>query len=253
MNLARELTGLDEGVIRSPWKGHETVRGFAVMSLPFASGHVLASRTIPQSDFGPYSTLWLRRPDGRWSLHVDGPMLEVACPRYWGAAAVESSFADIEIEWTGPDTARMTVDEPSLEWTFTMTRGPLMASVSAINAALPLASWRSSALVAAREWVAEHVLNVGPVDLSGRLPGGMRGTLMPRRIYRIGDSTARLDGADLGAPVRLEEPPLFGDFRLPSCPLFAVGEAHVLVPDRQEYERLRAAVGAGGNRWAPEA
>lgn len=128
MNLARQLTGIDEGVIRSPWSDHETVRGFAVMRLPIASGHVLASRFIPQSDFGPYATLWLRRPDGRWSLHVDGP---------------------------------------------------------------------------------------------------------------------RLDGADLGAPVRLEEPPRFGDFRLPSCPLFAVGEAHQRVPDREEYERLREAVGAG--------
>lgn len=244
MNLARELTGIDEGVIRSPWRGHETVNGFAVMSLPFASGYVLASRFIPQSDFGPYSTLWMCTPDGSWSLHVDGPMLEIACPRYWGEAAVESSFANIELDWTGPDTARMTVDEPSLQWTFSMSRDPLMALVNAINAALPLASWRSPALVAAREWLAQHVLNIGPVDLSGRLPGGMSGTLMPQRIYRIDDSTARLDGVDLGTPVRLEEPPRFGEFRLPSCPLFAVGEAHVQVPDQEEYEQLRRAVGA---------
>lgn len=245
MNLARELTGIDDGVIRSPWRDHETVRGFAVMSLPFASGHVLASRIIPQSDFGPYATLWLRRPDGRWSLHVDGPRLDIACPRYWGEAAVENALARVELEWTGPNTAQMTVDEPSLEWSFSMTRGPLMAAVNAINAALPLSSWRSPALLGAREWLARCVLDVGPVDLSGRLPGGMHGILMPQRIYRIDDSTARLDGADLGAPVRLEEPPTFGAFRLPSCPLFAVGEAHVRVPDREEYERLREAVGAG--------
>lgn len=120
----------------------------------------------------------------------------------------------------------MTVDEPALQWTFGMTRGPLMASVNAINAALPLASWRSSALVAAREWIVRHVLDIGPVDLSGRLPGGMPGTLMPKRISRIHDSTARLDGDDLGTPVRLKEPPHFGEFSLPSSPLFAIGEAH---------------------------
>lgn len=245
MNLAREFSDIDEGVIRSPWRGHETVRGFAVMSLPFTTGHVLGSRFIPQSDFGPYSTLWLRQPDGRWSLHVDAPMLEIACPRYWGAAAVESSFASIELEWTAPNTARMTVDAPSLQWTFNMVREPVISVMNAINAALPLATWRSLALVAAREWVGEHILDIGPVDLSGRLPGGMPGTLMPQRIYRIDDSTARLEGVGPRTPVRLEEPPRFGAFRLPSCPLFAVGEAHVEVPDQEEYEQLRRAVGAG--------
>lgn len=244
MNLARELTGIDEGLIHSPWKGHETVRGFAVMSLPFAAGHVLAARFIPQSDFGPYSTLWLCQPNGRWSLYVDGPMLEIACPRYWGDAAVESSFTSIELDWTGPNSARMTVDEPALQWTFNMVQEPLITMVNAINTALPLASWRSRALVAAREWVAQHVVDVGPVDLSGPLPGGMFGILMPKRIYRIHESTAKLDGVDLGDPVRLEEPPRFGEFRLPSCPLFAVGEAHVEVPDQEEYEQLRSAAEA---------
>ncbi len=238
MDLASELTDLEQGTIRSPWEGHETVRGFAVMSLPFASGHVLASRTIPQSDFGPYATLWLRQPDGRWSIHVDGPLLEVACPRYWGAAAVESAFADIDLTWTGPNTARMTVDEPALEWTFSMSQGPLLAVVNAIHGSLPLGSWRPRALVAAREWLAEHVLDLGRVDLSGRLPGGMLGTMMPGRIYRIHGATARLDGVDLGPPVRADSPPRFGDFELPSAPLFAIGEAHAETPDQQEYERL---------------
>ena len=247
MDLARELTGMDERVITSPWEGHETVRGFAVMSLPFASGHVLAARFIPQSDFGPYMTLWVRRPDGDWSLHVDGPLLEVACPRYWGPAAVESTFADIELTWPDPNTARMTVDKPALDWTLSMSEGPLLGMLNRINAALPLGSWRPQSLVGAREWLAEHVLGIGDVDLSGRLPGGMHANLMPTRIYWINDSTATLDGADLGAPVSLERSPQFGEFSLPAAPLFAVGEAHVEIPDRGEYERLREAVGAEAN------
>ncbi|MFP3901898.1 MAG: hypothetical protein ACLFXM_13675 [Acidimicrobiia bacterium] len=244
MDLARELSTIEEGVIRSPWPGHETVRGWAVMSLPFESGHVLASRRIPQSDFGPYATLWVRDPDGRWSLHVDGPLLEVACPRYWGPAADESRFANIELAWTGPNSAAMTVDDPALEWTFSMSQDRLLGVVNVINAALPLASWRPRALVAAREWLAEHVLEIGRCDLSGRLPGGMPGTMMPTRVYRIDASTARLDGVDLGAPVRLDEPPRFGEFELPSVPLFAVGEAHVETPDQQQYERLTRKAGA---------
>lgn len=38
--------------------------------------------------------------------------------------------------------------------------------------------------------------------------------------------------------MRLDEPPRFGEFELPSVPLFAVGEAHVEIPDQQEYKRL---------------
>lgn len=245
MDLATELTDMQPGVIASPWQGHETVRGFAVMSLPFASGHVLAARAIPQSDFGPYTTLWVRRPDGRWSIHVDGPLLEVACPRYWGAAAEESAFADIDLTWPGPNTARMIVDRPALEWTLSMSQGPALAAVNAIHSVLPLSSWRPNALLAAREWLAEHVLGLGPVDLSGRLPNGMPGTLMPGRIYRIHAATATLDGHDLGPPVRLTTPPHFGGFALPSSPLFAVGEAHVETPDHEEYERLTRQV----RRW----
>jgi len=247
MNLASELTAIEQGVIRSPWEGHETVRGFAVMSLPFESGDVLASRTIPQSDFGPYSTLWHRRPDGRWSIHVDAPLLEVACPRYWGPAAVENAFADIELSWTGPNTARMTVDAPALEWTFSMSQGPLLAVLNALHAALPLGSWRPRVLVAAREWLAEHVLRVGRIDLAGRLPGGMNGTMMPARIYRIHDAAARLDGVDLGRPVRADAPPRLGEFELPSSPIFAVGGAHVETPDRDEYERLVREVARRGD------
>lgn len=242
LDLARRLEPVEEGVIRSPWDGYETVRGFAVMSLPFESGHVLASRFIPESDFGPYSTVWIRQPDGRWSIHVDGPLLEVACPRYWGPAAEESTFARIELTWEGPDTARTVVDDPALEWTFTMSQDPLLAAVNTVNAALPLASWRFGPLVAAREWLAEKALGFGRVDLSGRLPAGMPGTMMPRRVYRISQAGARLDGRDLGAPARADEPPRFGEFELPSHPLFAIGEAHVEIPDLPEYQALKRRV-----------
>jgi hypothetical protein len=165
-------------------------------------------------------------------------MMEVACPRYWGPAAETCAEAAIGLTWTGATAARITMDDPTLEWTFRMSRGVLLAVANAANAALPLGSWRPRALVAAREWLAEHVLDLGRIDLSGRLPGGMFGTMMPGRAYRITDAAARLDGRDLGEPVRVSEPPRLGEFELPSTPLFAIGEAHVETPDPREYERL---------------
>jgi hypothetical protein len=40
--------------------------GYGVMSLPFASGHVLALRRFPASYIGPaYTSVWHRDPAGR--------------------------------------------------------------------------------------------------------------------------------------------------------------------------------------------
>ena len=56
------------------------------MGLPFDSGHYLALRVFPENDFSPYKTVWHRDPEGQWSIFVDGPRFDTACPRYYGPA-----------------------------------------------------------------------------------------------------------------------------------------------------------------------
>lgn len=51
--LASELERIEPRVVASPWPGHEHVRGYAVMALPFSSGHVLGLRVWPENDFAP--------------------------------------------------------------------------------------------------------------------------------------------------------------------------------------------------------
>src|SRR5207245_2067157 len=82
-------------------------------------GHVLALRIFPENDFGPYRTVWHRDPAGRWSIHVDGPRLDTACPRYYGPACHYTGYAQIGLTWDGPATLRVILDSPALEWTFT--------------------------------------------------------------------------------------------------------------------------------------
>ena len=55
-------------------------------------------------------------------------------------------------------------------------------------------------LVRARELLAKHVLQVGDIRLSGTMPSGHEGILMPERMYLIDRSTCVLDGMDLGQP-----------------------------------------------------
>ena len=223
----------------APWPGHEYVKGWGVFGLPFSSGHLLALRVFPENDFGPYRTLWHRDPDGRWSIFVDGGRLDTACPRYYGAACDQTGFARIDLTWTGPASLQVTMDSPSLDWTLTATTTPLLRVLNPVSAALPLATWRPRSLVRARERLAQ-ALGMGHLEMSGVMPSGHTGTLMPQRMYLIDTSRATFDGFDLGRPVRLPDNPRSGDVPLPARGVLAVGGATWGILDQAEYQRTRA-------------
>lgn len=239
LHLASRLRDLPARRGSAPWPDHEYVKGWGVFGLPFDSGHVLALRVFPENDFGPYCTLWHRTPDGRWSIHVDGPRLDTACPRYYGSACDHTGFAQISLTWTGPATLRVTMDSPALDWTLTATETPALKVLNPVSAALPLSSWRPAVLVRARERLAK-LLGMGDLQMSGRMPSGHRGMLMPKQMYLIDDSRAVLEGVDLGRPTRLARNPDIGGVPLPARGVLAVGGAVWEILDRAEYEQTRA-------------
>ena len=59
---------------------------------------------------------------------------------------------------------------------------------------------------------------MGRLALSGEMPSGHVGTLMPQRMYYVDDAQATLDGFDLGRPTCLAENPEIGDVPLPAIP-----------------------------------
>src|SRR5262249_5909825 len=120
MTLASELQALRPLVQRSPLSGYEYVKGFGIFGLPFDSGHVLALRVFPENDFGPYITIWHRPPAGAWSIFVDGPRLDTACPRYYGAATRHVQFSKITLQWTEAAALSIRVDDPELDWSVSM-------------------------------------------------------------------------------------------------------------------------------------
>lgn len=232
-------TGIEPDIGEAPWPGHEYVRGWGVFGLPFDSGHVLALRVFPQSSFGPYRTLWHRDPGGRWSIHADARHVELACPRYYGPACQYVGRARIGLEWTGPRTLRVTMDEPVLDWTVIVARSPLMGLLNPLSAAMPLSSWRPRALVRARELLAQ-ALGMGRLQLAGVMPSGHSGLLMPQRMYLVSQSTAALDGVDLGSPSRPRENPTIGGVPLPARGVLAIGEAMWGINDHDEFESARS-------------
>ncbi len=238
MDLAAELKHLKPRAAPSPWADHEWVRGYGVMAVPFDTGHVLALRNFPENDFAPFISVWHRAPDDGWSIYVDGPRMDTACPRYYGTAARHNSLASIKLTWTGPNDLLIEMDAPALTWNVSMTSTPLVRVMNAVSPRLPDAMWRNRLVLGAMGWMARALLGMGSVDLSGTAPGGQRALLMPRRIFPIASSRAVLDGVDLGRAARANENPEIGGMRLPARPTFAVGGAYFTIEDQAEHERM---------------
>jgi hypothetical protein len=236
--LSARLSNLPAVRGHAPWPDHEYVKGWGVFGLPFDSGHVLALRVFPENNFGPYRAVWHRDPAGRWSIYVDGQRLDTACPRYFGPACHFTGHATIGLTWTGPATLRVTMDSPELDWTLTANSTPLLGLLNAISGAMPLATWRPRSLVRARERLS-RALGMGRLQLSGLMPSGHTGTLMPQRMYFVNNSRATLDGDDLGSPVRLRSNPEIGGVALPARGVLAIGQGAWQILDPVEYERTR--------------
>jgi hypothetical protein len=243
-------TAIEPDMGEAPWPAHEYVRGWGVIGLPFDSGHVLALRVFPQSSFGPYRTLWHCDPGGRWSIYADAQDVERACPRYYGSACEYVGAARIDLEWTAPRTLRVTMDEPGLDWTVTAARSPLMGLLNPLSAAMPLSSWRPRGLVRARVRLAQ-ALGMGRLEMSGVMPSGHCGLLMPQRMYLVNESTAVLGGVDLGSPTRVHENPTIGGVPLPARGVLAIGQAMWQIRDPDDFGTARRLARDSYERRAP--
>jgi hypothetical protein len=223
-NLPVLLSAWTSAPAQPPWPDVEYVKGWGIFGLPFESGHVLALRVFPHSSFGPYRTVWHRDPAGGWSIHVDGPAVDTACPRYYGAACDHTGRAHIDLAWVDRVTLRITMDDPALECTVTTSQPASLAVLNAAGAKLPLASWRPAVLLHAREVMARAV-GMGRLQLSGTMPSGQRGTLMPQRMFLVDKARATWNGVDLGPTTRLRDNPTIGGVALPARGVLAIGQA----------------------------
>lgn len=246
IDLATRCQRIEPRACPSPWAGHEHSRGYAVMVLPFSSGHLLGLRVFPETDFGPYTSVWHRPPGGGWSIYNDGPSLETTCPRWWGPCLEQAALTEIEVTWTGPRELRVEMDDPPLVWTMTMSAPPLLRLMNAMSDALPLWTWRPAPLLRLREWMAQRFVGMGQLRFAFVTPAGQEATIMPERIFGIPASQARLDGTDLGRPTRLDSNPTIGGVPLPTRATFVIGQAHGRIVDPEEHRRTREAVGAAG-------
>jgi hypothetical protein len=187
----------------------ETVTGFGVMGLPFASGHYLALRDFPAASFLPeavpgYRSVWHRDPAGAWTFYATTPA-EHSCARYFSTATTHAAVqCPVDVTWTGDFT--LNVDIPDvLRWTVELRHTPATRLNTLIGCRLPDGLWTNSGALAGIGRFAGAALGAGQVRLAGTTPNGQHFRIAPKQIWAVRASRAGLHGRDLGPLAPLPE------------------------------------------------
>ena len=202
----------------------EQFSGYGVMGLPFSSGHVLAMRRFPVTSVGTgYTSVWLRRPNGSWTIYADAAP-EVSCARYFGAALESAVYCHISIEWTGDNAFSVTIGEDvDLTWHVELSATPVSTAMSAVMRVLPDTLLSNRMFLKAMGSAAGPMLSAGHLGLTGSVPNRQGFRAKPRRMWFITRSSADLAGKDLGIPRPLSAQTRLGDFWIPQRGIFLIG------------------------------
>jgi len=197
-----------------------------VMGLSFTSGHILAMRRFLVTSIGPgYTSVWHRTRDGEWVFYSTASPRQ-SCTRYFGNMASDAIETEIRIMWTAPFCFRVIAPAVPLDWEVSIGSTTATRFMSAAARLLPMAAWRSSAVLSAMGMLAGPMLGAGRVGLHGSVPNGQRFIANPRVVWIIRDSRAVLAGEDFGAPGPVQPQAHLGDFWIPQRGMFAIGQAY---------------------------
>lgn len=236
----RELAEQIEGVRHIPRGLDEFFSGYGVMGLPFRSGHVLAMRHFPASSLGTgYTSVWHRDPTGAWEIYADTDPMK-ACPRYFGSELEAAGEAEIEVQWLGPHTMRLTMKQPSLEWLLELEPTLATRAMNGMGDMLTEGLWHNAGLLKAMSTVAGPMLGAGHVGLEGHTSNGQRFIANPRHIWAVAKSQATLNGEDLGELGPVHPQAHLGDFWIPQRGLFAIGQAFFEPLDPSRHRAMAA-------------
>jgi hypothetical protein len=213
-----------------PTGSEERVSGYGVMGQTFASGHVLGLRRWTASSIGEqFTSVWHRDPDGGWHF-FESAQPQVACSRWFGHGVQESVVVPIDVAWEGPAQLRVRAAD-RVDWRVTLAPSPMTRVMSAVGSRMPMAGWRSPRMLRAMGMMATATLGVGRVSMTGMTANSLPFDANPRRIWRVVDTAATIDGVDAGPPAPLEEQARLGDFWIPQRGIFAMGRVFVGAPD----------------------
>jgi len=195
-----------------------------VMSLPFASGHVLALRRFPISSVGPgFTSVWHRSPEGAWTFYSDVPSSQ-SCPRYFDDGTARTILSPIHLTWSSDRALAVKVgDNARLDWEITLSATPTTWMLNTLGDMIPETAWQWRGILALMGRIAGPTLRAGRIRLHGRTPNHQWFLVNPLLIWTVRSSHAIFNGGDLGPPAPLERQTRLADFWIPQRGLFAVG------------------------------
>lgn len=219
----RDVAEAVEHATGLPVDDRERFRGYGVMGLPFASGHVLGMRRFPLSSVGPgYTSVWHRAPNGNWEFWSTATP-GLSCARYAGAVSRESRRSGLRIDWPQPSRLLITSDDPDLRWELVVGTTPVSNALGAVARRLPPRFLDRGAVLSFLGPAAGVLLRTGPLALTGRMPNGQTFRFAPEYVWPVTWGRARLHGFDLGPLGPLPRQAALGDFRIPQRGLLAAG------------------------------
>lgn len=229
MRPPREYAEESERHPQLPPGSEERVAGYGVMGQTFESGHVLGLRRWTASSVGEqFTSIWHREPDGSWHFY-ESAQPQFACSRWFGHGVQESVVVPIDVSWNGPTQLRVTA-EGRVDWRLTLAASPMTRMMNAMGGGMPIAAWRSTAMLRAMGAMASATLGVGKVSMTGLTANGLPFDANPLRIWRVVDATATINGMDAGPPAPLPQQARLGDFWIPQRGIFAMGRVFVGTP-----------------------
>jgi hypothetical protein len=222
--------------------------GYAIIGLPFESGHVLALRRFTASSIGPgYTSLWHRDPSGRWTFYSTVPP-DMSCARYFGDEVERNVVTPIDITWL--DSMRFTVVVgTALRWHVALGTSPTSCILNTIAAVIPERAWQMPAALRLMAFAARAMLRTGRLNLTGRTPNGHRFIGNPRRLWLIESSDAIVEGINVGPVGPLASQASLGDFWLPQRGVFAVALTRLEQPASRQSTSGRSESYAFGGRF----
>jgi len=186
---------------------------------------VLALRRFPASSLGyGYSSVWHRDPDGRWTFWSDVSP-QTSCARFFGEVITEAFRAPIAIRWTDSRALRVTVGDGAIDWRLRLHPTPVTIAMNVVGRLLSDGLWRHPGVLRVMGAVAGRALGLGRTVLTGRVPNGQRFAVNPLHAWRVGESTASVNGVDLRRPAPLPVQATLGDYALPQRGIFVLGRA----------------------------
>lgn len=223
--------------------------GYAVIGLPFASGHVLSLRRFPASSVGPgYTSVWHRNPDGYWTFYSTVAP-EQGCSRYFGREVEKNVVMPIQIEWRGP-AQFLVVAGSTITWEVTLAESTASRAMNVAARLLPESVWRKPSVLRAMGAAARLAFSTGRINLTGRTPNGHEFVANPRQVWPVNGSRAIISGVDAGAPGPLAKQARLRDFLIPQRGMFAVVHAFLKTSAVADDARLRSQTLAAEDRAA---